>query len=135
MRKVLLTLVLMSAGLASGQTAKQWKTIQVKTVTGAAFQSGTIFTPAAAGLYRISATYVQNPSPAETVDSVASFFWTDQLTIGAGASIKVSTANDNWGSAVFIFNPVIGKPVIYQVSVIEGNVTSYRLEFTLEKFE
>jgi hypothetical protein len=135
MRKMLVCsiAVLLYSLVASAQTAKQWKTIQIKTVTGSAnVESETLFTPTTAGAYRISATFVDVPA-FSTTDCVVGFSWRDQLGT-AGAPHINTGASSVWASTVFMFNPVVGKPITYTIEINEGPA-NYRLEVTLEELE
>jgi len=110
--------------------------VQVKTVTGSAnVLSETLFTPTTAAAYRISATFVGQPVESPMVGIVA-FFWTDRLGQFAESVLKTGAgASSDWGSTVFMFNPVTGKPVTYEIEINEGAVSSYRLELTVEELE
>jgi len=138
MRKILLCSIgmLLYSLFATAQTPKQWKTVQVKTVTGSAnVLSETLFTPTTAAAYRISATFVGQPVESPMVGIVA-FFWTDRLGQFAESVLKTGAgASSDWGSTVFMFNPVTGKPVTYEIEINEGAVSSYRLELTVEELE
>jgi len=125
--------VLLYSLFASAQTPKQWKTIQIKTVTGSAnVLSENLFTPKTAGAYRISATFVGAATESPTVCIIA-FYWFDRLGVFSQGLMK--TGDTDWTSTVFMFNPTAGKPVTYEIEINEGAVSSYRLEVTVEELE
>jgi len=134
MRSIFFCSLLLCSMFVAAQTTKQWKTIQIKTVTGSAnVESETLFTPTTAGPYRISATFVGAATESPT-SCVVSFSWRDRLEQG-GYSLLKTGVDTSWGSTVFMFNPVAGKPLTYGIEIYEGAVSGYRLDVTVEELE
>ena len=136
MRKMLVCsiAVLLCSLFANAQTTKQWKTVQIKTVKGTgAVESETLFTPTTAGAYRISATFVDFPTVSPT-ECIVSFHWSDQLGIQPIALLNTGVYSA-WVSTVFMFNPVVGKPITFGIEISQGSIMSYRMEITMEELE
>jgi hypothetical protein len=137
MRKIVLSLLAVSmfSFTSAAQTTRQWKTVQIVTITGNTnVSNATLFTPATGTAYRLSASLTQGYTSSESI-WIAGFHWSDQLGSGGLAAIKVVSTTVNWNSTVFMFNPVAGKPVTYSLEEDELTYAPYRLQIVVEKLE